>query len=127
MNSSFKEKFSEDKRKEEAIRIREKYPERIPIIVETSQVKQYFSYSEKLPDLDKQKFLVPIDLTVGQFMYVLRKRLNLPAEKAMFMLIGEGKLIAPISENMSKIYDEYKDKDDFFLYSFLIGENTFGK
>ena len=33
-----------------------------------------------VPELDKKKYLVPSDLTVGQFVYVIRKRVKPPAE-----------------------------------------------
>jgi hypothetical protein len=32
---------------------------------------------------------VPQDLTVGQFVYVIRKRIKLPAEKAIFIFVDE--------------------------------------
>jgi Autophagy protein Atg8 ubiquitin like len=33
------------------------------------------------------RYLVPSDLTLGQFVYVIRKRINLSAEKAIFMFV----------------------------------------
>lgn len=39
-------------------------------------------------DIDKKKYLVPSDLTCGQFVYVIRKRLKLPAEKAIFLFVN---------------------------------------
>ena len=33
------------------------------------------------------RYLVPIDLTVGQFVYVIRKRIKLNAEKAIFIFV----------------------------------------
>lgn len=38
-----------------------------------------------IPDIDKKKYLVPADLTVGQFHYVIRKRIKLAPEKALFL------------------------------------------
>ncbi|KAI7985216.1 Autophagy-related protein 8e [Camellia lanceoleosa] len=38
------------------------------------------------PDL-QNKYLVPADLTVGQFVYVIRKRIKLSAEKAIFIFV----------------------------------------
>ena len=38
-----------------------------------------------IPDIDKKKYLVPADLTVGQFHYVIRKRIQLAPEKALFL------------------------------------------
>jgi GABA(A) receptor-associated protein len=63
---SFKSEHSFDKRKLESARIRAKYPDRIPVICEKAT-------KSNLEDIDKKKYLVPSDLTVGQFVYVIRK------------------------------------------------------
>ena len=114
----FKEKFPFEKRKLEAGRIREKYHDRIPIIVEK------YKDCKTLPDIDKKKFLVPQDLTMGQFQYVVRKRLkNVSADHGLYFFINN--TIFPCSEMLSSIYSKNKDKDDF-LYIVFTGENTFG-
>ena len=33
------------------------------------------------------RYLVPADLTVGQFVYVIRKRIRVSPEKAIFMFV----------------------------------------
>jgi len=76
-----------------------------------------------LPSIDKIKYLVPADLTVGQFMYVIRKRLKLPAEQALFFIINGN--IPSSADMMSKIYSDDKDQDGF-LYIGYMAENTFG-
>ena len=35
------------------------------------------------------RYLVPADLTVGQFVYVVRKRIKLGAEKAIFVFVKD--------------------------------------
>ncbi|GLC45245.1 Autophagy- protein 8d [Pleodorina starrii] len=77
---TFKQEHSLDKRKAEAARIKEKYPDRIPVIVEKAE-------RSDIPDIDKKKYLVPSDLTVGQFVYVIRKRIKLSPEKAIFIFV----------------------------------------
>ena len=42
----------------------------------------------QLPDLDKKKYLVPYDLTVAQFYYIIRKRVNLRAETTLFCFVN---------------------------------------
>jgi GABA(A) receptor-associated protein len=76
-----------------------------------------------VPDLDKKKYLVPSDLTVGQFVYVIRKRVKLSAEKAIFIFVNNA--LPPTASLMSTIYEENKDEDGF-LYVQYSGENTFG-
>ena len=63
------------------------------------------------------------DLTVGQFVYVIRKRIKLSPEKAIFIFVNN--VLPPTAALMSSIYDEHKD-DDGFLYIAYSGENTFG-
>ena len=36
---------------------------------------------------DDSRYLVPADLTVGQFVYVVRKRIKLSPEKAIFIFV----------------------------------------
>ncbi|KAL9298962.1 putative autophagy protein Atg8 ubiquitin [Arabidopsis thaliana] len=104
------------KRQAEAARIREKYPDRIPVIVERAE-------KSDVPDIDKKKYLVPADLTVGQFVYVVRKRIKLSPEKAIFIFVKN--ILPPTAAIMSAIYEEHKDEDGF-LYMSYSGENTFG-
>ena len=113
----FKEKFTFDKRKNEASRILIKYPDRIPVIVEKNE-------HSDIPQIDKQKYLVPADLTVGQFVYVIRKRIKLEPEKAIFLFINN--TLPPTAALMSQIYKENCDSDSF-LYVMYSGEATFGK
>ncbi|KAK1326798.1 Autophagy-related protein 8C [Acorus calamus] len=105
-----------ERRQAEAARIREKYPDRIPVIVEKAD-------RSDIPDIDKKKYLVPADLTVGQFVYVVRKRIKLSAEKAIFIFVKN--ILPPTAAMMSAIYEENKDEDGF-LYMTYSGENTFG-
>ncbi|EEB07327.1 autophagy associated protein Atg8 [Schizosaccharomyces japonicus yFS275] len=117
MRSQFKDDYSFEKRKTEAQRIREKYPDRIPVICEKVD-------KSDIATIDKKKYLVPADLTVGQFVYVIRKRIKLSPEKAIFIFVDE--VLPPTAALMSTIYDEHKS-DDGFLYITYSGENTFGK
>lgn len=117
-NKSFKKQFPFTKRLNEANRVLEKYPDRIPIIVE-----RYNRSSNDLPLIDKKKFLVPNDLIVGQFVYVIRKRIRLPAEKAIFIMVDNK--LPQTSMLISELYEDYKD-DDNFLYLTYSSENVFG-
>lgn len=113
----FKQEHSLDSRREESQKIRRKYPDRIPVVVEKVS-------NSSIPDIDKRKFLVPSDLTVAQFMYIIRKRIQLAPEKAMFLFVN--RMLPTTSSTMGIIYDEHKDEDGF-LYIAYSGENTFGE
>lgn len=82
-----------------------------------------FSFSSTRTDIDKKKYLVPADLTVGQFHYVIRKRIKLAPEKALFLFCSNS--IPPNAALMSTVYEEQKDEDGF-LYIQYSGESTFG-
>jgi GABA(A) receptor-associated protein len=45
------------------------------------------------------RYLVPADLTVGQFVYVIRKRIKLSAEKAIFIFVDN--VLPPTGNNLS--------------------------
>ena len=115
--SSFKNKYSFHDRCEESYKVSNKYIDRIPIICEKS------STQTQLPDIDKHKYLVHKDLTLGQFMYVIRKRMNLKAEEAIFLFVSNN--IPSSSSIVSDLYNRYKDPDGF-LYMQYAKENVFG-
>ena len=93
--------YTTEKRKSEAERIRSKYPDRVPVICEKAD-------RSDIPDIDKKKYLVPSDLTVGQFHYVIRKRIKLAPEKALFLFCSNS--IPPNAALMSTVYEEQKDE-----------------
>ena len=112
----FKKEFNFEQRKQEADRVILKYPDRIPIICEKSQ-------KSKAKALDKKKYLVPCDLTIGQFVFIIRRRLALPSEKAIFLFVGN--IIPPTHSTVKDIYGKHKSKDGF-LYIHYSEENVFG-
>ncbi|OWF39625.1 gamma-aminobutyric acid receptor-associated protein-like 2 [Mizuhopecten yessoensis] len=116
MKFKFREEHTLEQRKAESAKIKEKYPERIPVIVEKDPKSQ-------IQDIDKRKFLVPNDISVAQFMWIIRKRIQLPSEKAIFLFVG--KVLPQSSASMGQVYEEHKDEDGF-LYIAYSGENTFG-
>ncbi|XP_041336328.1 gamma-aminobutyric acid receptor-associated protein isoform X1 [Pyrgilauda ruficollis] len=76
MKFLYKEEHPFEKRRCEGEKIRKKYPDRVPVIVEKAP-------KARIGDLDKKKYLVPSDLTVGQFYFLIRKRIHLRAEDAL--------------------------------------------
>jgi len=114
--NSFKKQFSLDKRSDEAKRIKKKYPARVPVIVEKDP-------STDIADIDKKKYLVPSYLTIGQFVYVIRKRIKLEPEQAIYLFVNN--TIPQTSMLISQVYKEHADIDGF-LYFLVSGESTFG-
>jgi len=114
---NFSNRYKFDERFQEANRVLAKYPERIPVICEKS------TKCTDLNNLGKEKYLVFPDLTCGQFMYIIRRSLGLPAEKAVFMMING--IIPSNTAIMYELYDKHKDSDGF-LYITYTSENVFG-
>lgn len=97
--------------------ILEKYPDRVPLIIQQSKTDR-----ESYP-IDKSKYITPRELTLLQLQQIIRKRVHFPAEKALFMFINNK--IYPISSLIGGIYDTNKDPDGF-LYVTYCQESTFG-
>jgi len=109
----FRDMKSFEQRKVESQNIMSKYPERCPVIVEPT----------KDIVLDKHKYLVPKDLTIGQFIYVLRKRTKLEEHESIYIFVNE--IMPPTSALISGVYQDNREPDGF-LYCKLMKENTFG-
>jgi GABA(A) receptor-associated protein len=101
--------------KVEIQRLLAKYPDKIPIFLDIAPRSSVV--------LDKHKYLVPREYTLGQFMYMLRKRIKLPATKAIFLFIGSTILCS--SETMESIHIKYKDSNGSVNIT-VSEENTFG-
>jgi len=116
-NKSYKNKYTFRERYDEVTSILAKYPDRLPVICEKSNLKK------DIPDLDKIKYLIPYDLTIGQFMSVIRKKINLSPDQGIYLSVNG--MILPTSALINKIYYDFKE-DDGFLYIKYTSENTFG-
>ena len=113
--NQFELNHSFEKRKDESFRILQQYPDRVPIICER--------INHEIPELSRKKYLVPDDLIMCNFMYVIRKRLILAPEVSIYLFVN--KKIVPSSMAMGDIYNKYKSEDGF-LYIHYSGESTFG-
>ncbi|MBC83235.1 MAG: hypothetical protein CL454_00065 [Acidimicrobiaceae bacterium] len=123
---TFATKFTLEQRLSESKRIREKYPNRIPCIIERANVSK-----ATIPDITKHKYLVPHDITMAAVMQIIRKRMgqSLKAEESLYMFVrtsdGEKTVIAPVTSTLSTLDDKYRHQDGF-IYIEYAGENTFG-
>lgn len=124
-----------EKRAAEAHRIRAKYPNRIPVICERAPRCD-------LPEIDKKKFLVPMNMMVGEFKYIVHKHIN---QCAMTQQQNAGSMLSsvpPITHEktiylfvnntapkagalMQEVYEEHVAEDGY-LYVEYSAENTLG-
>ena len=113
-----KENPDADQRRTECDKIRKQFPDKIPIIFEKDP-------KSDIRDIDKTKYLAPINLTVSQFNMMIRKRIEIQQKTALYLLVNGKKLITGDSL-LSEIYYKYRDPDGF-LYIAYCSELSWGK
>lgn len=86
-------------------------------------VERYYKETD-LPVLDKKKFLVPQELTMSQFISIIRSRMKLTSNRALFFLVNNRSLVA-LSKSLAEIYAENRDEDGF-LYIYYASQEVFG-
>jgi GABA(A) receptor-associated protein len=123
-----------NERKSTVHSIFKKYPDRIPVHVSkendnkpgniTTSLLGYPTKTDNIPTIDKDRFLVPSDLTVGQFLYVIRQRIKLKPEQALYIYFNNE--LVNTSMTIKEVYRQHKNIEDDMLYCVYSTENTFG-
>ena len=75
------------------------------------------------PRLDREKYLVPLDLTGAQMGFVVRRRLRLDASQSLFLVCG-GQLVGATT-TVRELRDRTPSEDGFLYLTYTL-ENTFG-
>ena len=114
--SRYKREKSQEERIAEAQNILKKYKGHVPVIVDKDP-------RCTLPDIERQKFLVPCDLSVGHFVYIVRKRINLQPSEAIFLFVN--RKLPPPNSTMGQLYGENKDSDGF-MYCTYRSDTAYG-
>jgi len=122
------QELSFEGRKEEARRIRLKYPNRVPVICQPAR-------KSDLPNIEKKKLLVPMTMLIAEFKFVIQKHianslsfpsqvnLSNPESKTIYLFVNN---TAPKAGAMMSQIDEQHVSDDGFLYMQYAAENTLG-
>jgi GABA(A) receptor-associated protein len=111
----FKRQHSLEDRISETKRLKVRFPDRVPVIVECTSKTQPIN-------LTKKKCLVPGDVTVSQFLYILRKYVRLNSEKAIFLFVENEMPASGLL--MADVYNKYGKGE--LLYFSISTESTFG-
>jgi GABA(A) receptor-associated protein len=116
MCTSYKQQKTHQDRLQESADILRQFPGHIPVIIEAHP-------RSSLSPPDRPKLLVPSDLTVGQFLFVVRKRVQIGPSEALFVVLN-GK-IPYANSTMGTLYLESKDPDGF-LYVTYSSDSAYG-
>lgn len=117
---SIRTKDTLNKRKMLSMELFKKYPDRIPVIIEKSKNEKFFSSN------NKNKFLVPRDTTISEFMCILRKKIIVDKNSSIYIFTNnKNKILLSGSNSIGTIYNQHKDEDGF-LYLEYCYENVFG-
>ncbi|KAJ3595723.1 hypothetical protein NHX12_005026 [Muraenolepis orangiensis] len=79
----------------------------------------------KFPNKIPTKFLVPAELTMTQFITIIRNRMALLPTQAFHLLINNSGL-SSISLTMAQVYRDHQDEDGF-LYMTYASQEMFGR
>uniref|UniRef100_A0A2H6N7M9 Microtubule-associated proteins 1A/1B light chain 3C n=1 Tax=Micrurus carvalhoi TaxID=3147026 RepID=A0A2H6N7M9_9SAUR len=88
-------------------------------------ILERYSKEKMLPALNKVKFLVPRDFTMGQFVAIIRNRMGLRSTQAFYFLVDGNHSLVNMSATMGDVYTMYKDEDGF-LYITYASQEMFG-
>jgi GABA(A) receptor-associated protein len=94
-------------------RLLNKYPDRVPVVLE----------SRGKEPLVKNKYLMPRKIRISELMSIFRTSIKIDSKKAIFIFV-ENNLI-PMNDSTGEVYNKYK-REDGFLYITYAYENTFG-
>ena len=99
--------------KKEVELIKEKYPKYIPILIRSTKIK-----------FTQHKYLVKEEVTVSQFMTIIKKKILLKAYEAIYLFINN--TIPQGSSQLNSLYRLHKDSETDMLIITVCKENTFG-
>lgn len=111
----FRERLSDDQRRLEFSRISERLNSVVPVILERGD--------KDTPSIDREKYLVPLDLTMSQFAFVVRKRLKLRSCDALFLMVN--RTLCNGMSTAHSVYSSHRNTDGFLYVTYTL-ENTFG-
>ena len=95
-----------------------RYPGRVPVVMH-----RHASCKPGV-ELDKSRFIVPGELTFGQFSYILRERLKLCPSEALFFYT-DGQTLVNHTETLGMLHHKYQDGQQYLNVSYTT-ENCFG-
>lgn len=110
METQFKSGLTIAERQQLAATMKEKYPTKVPVFF--SRVKR-----STLPELDRNKCMVPCIARMGDVLTGLRKKLALGKDLALFLFVAGEELVSGDAFAL-ELYEARKEKDDFLYLQY---------
>jgi len=111
--------LSFENRKKRSNSLLQKYPDKIPVILEKSAGDKY------LPNIDKTKLLVADTMTVSSVIQLIKTNLKINETTSIYIMVQNKNIMVSGTQSIISIYQEYKNADGF-LYLEYCTENVFG-
>ena len=118
MEFEFRQKNTLEQRIEQYEKIKNNYADKIPIILERGN-------NCTINKIIKTKYILSYSVTMAEFMKIIRGKLELDPERALFFL-ADGKYSLSANEDLGNVYEKYKDSQDGFLYMTYSEEIVYG-
>jgi GABA(A) receptor-associated protein len=112
----FKKQYPLYQRIQESQKVLYNYPDKVPVICEKDRRLQNCG-------IKKRKYLVSRDLTIGQFIFIIRNNVQMRHDMGLFLFTNG--IIPSSSDTIEYIYNKFKDNDGFLYINYAF-ENTFG-
>mmetsp|Transcript_71330 Transcript_71330/g.82981 ORF Transcript_71330/g.82981 Transcript_71330/m.82981 type:complete len:137 (-) Transcript_71330:98-508(-) len=113
---NFKRTHTEGNRLQQTQWARTQHPMHIPIICERSPLANALT-----PTLSHVKFLAPCSWNVGQFLALVRTRLDAPSRTSLFLFVNG---VSPSgSTALADIAQKYRDSDGFLYMEFALEDS----
>ena len=93
----------------------DEFPDRCPVIIEIIKDGCF----------ETMKMLVTKTTPYSAFMCILRRRINLSAKEALFIIIKSNNMMLSSNNTIGEVYDKYRDSENL-LHLVARRENTFG-
>ena len=118
MDFQYKRNNSLERRKSQCNKILQNHPDKIPVILEKDK-------NCTLNKPIKTKYILSKEVTMAEFIKIIREKLELKPERALFFLVN-GKNSVTMTEDLGNIYSKFKDQEDGFLYMTYSEEIVYG-
>jgi GABA(A) receptor-associated protein len=104
------------KKLQENATLAKRYPSKLPVIIYTK--------SNNVAEPQKCKYLIDKNVSIAEFLTVLRKYIKLAPTESIY-LFTEDNTLPPSSHLMTQVYNNHKNEDNFLYLEYTL-ENTFG-